>query len=399
MSFENFKELASKTFSTDELRCGDIEFIPSRGTAYIFSDLEGNLKNILRLFIRENLIEKLSDQVTPLHLVFLGDFIDRSKYSLPFIEFLLLLKSNYPERIHIVAGNHELSPGVQQTVPDGFAAEIRDRRLPVDKREWRDLKRLPFFREYLRGSTTPFEGYTWLAGDESRRNLSTSYLRALQSQLLEEPKTAPLEVDSIKAPQNVEHFHCLSESEVIIRAARESLGKAFLWDLSQLYFLTLPKMVATTNFIGVHGLPPSTGNYSGHNLLQGERSGDELLFDLARSCLLPASERDSLYEEMVWSDLWHHQYEEITPPAFIVTENDCRGAGRKVAPEVPLLFLNVVGRPLLFRGHQRFNIQKDFNQHPIYTIDSSGKDFIGLFATIDLESTPTRNSVVLKELY
>jgi hypothetical protein len=399
MSLESFQGLLSKSHSDIELRCGDIEILPSRGEAYIFSDFEGNLKNLLRLFIREELIERLSDKKNPLHLVFLGDLIDRSKFSLPFLEFLLLLKSKYTDRIHIIAGNHELSPGVQQRIPDGFAAEIRDRRLPVDKNEWRDLLRLPFFREYIRGSTAPFEGHCWLAGDEYRYNLSTSYLAALQKQLHQEPKTAPLELSSENAYEKLASCHSLSESEVIVRTARESMGKLFLWDLSQLYFSTLPKIALSKNFIGVHGLPPCSGNFSAQDLLRGGRSGDELLFDLARACLLPSSDKDSLYEEMVWSDLWRHDCDEIIPPTFLVTENDSRGAGYKVSSEVPLLFLNVIGRPLLFRGHQRFTNPDDFNQHPIYTIDSSGKDFLGQYATVSLENKPTRASVLFKELY
>jgi hypothetical protein len=398
MTLENFKDLLSKTDSSCELRCGDIEILPSRGLAYIFSDLEGNLKSLLRLFIRENIVDKLSDQATPLHLVFLGDFIDRSKYSLPGIEFLLLLKSKYPDRIHIVAGNHELSSSVQQSIPDGFAAEIRDRQFPIDATEWRDLKRLPFFREYLRGATAPFEGYSWVTGDEYRHGLSMTYLSALKSQLQEEQKITILDYNSEKSSESHTDFHSLSESEAIIRAARESLGKLFVWDLAQLYFSTLPKMVISKNFVGVHGLPPCSGAYSAQNLLQGERAGDEVLFDLARVCLLPSPEQDLIYKEMVWSDLWRHQSDETIPPAFIVTENDSRGAGYKVASEVPRLFLNVVERPLLFRGHQRFSNPEDFNQHPIYTIDSSGRDYYGKYAILNLEEKPTSASVITKDL-
>ena len=73
--------------------------LPGKGKAVFVGDTHGDFDattNIFRLFFKEGYI-----------LVFLGDYVDRGDEALENLEFLLKKKSEAPEQVFLLAGNHE----------------------------------------------------------------------------------------------------------------------------------------------------------------------------------------------------------------------------------------------------------------------------------------------------
>ena len=65
--------------------------------------------------------------------LFLGDFVDRGYFSLETILLILALKLRYPDRLHILRGNHE-SRDITQVY--GFYNEIRYKYNSVEPWHW-----------------------------------------------------------------------------------------------------------------------------------------------------------------------------------------------------------------------------------------------------------------------
>ncbi|VDK83601.1 unnamed protein product [Onchocerca ochengi] len=87
--------------TVDLLReCGTLEYIHDPNGVAIFGDLHGSLYDLFRGI-------KDAGWPTERTLIFLGDYIDRGKYSLITLLFLFLLKLRYPKRIYMLRGNHE----------------------------------------------------------------------------------------------------------------------------------------------------------------------------------------------------------------------------------------------------------------------------------------------------
>ncbi|KAK8863923.1 hypothetical protein M9Y10_011616 [Tritrichomonas musculus] len=76
------------------------QIIPLRGKFIIVGDLHGNIDSLLRIFNHFNYPPQSS-------YIFLGDYIDRGKFSSELIIFLYSLKILYPMNIFLLRGNHE----------------------------------------------------------------------------------------------------------------------------------------------------------------------------------------------------------------------------------------------------------------------------------------------------
>jgi predicted phosphodiesterase len=73
--------------------------LPDQGKAVFVGDTHGDLdasQEVVRQYLRE-----------PYRIVFLGDYVDRGDRSEENIHFLLQTKSEHPDKIFLLAGNHE----------------------------------------------------------------------------------------------------------------------------------------------------------------------------------------------------------------------------------------------------------------------------------------------------
>ena len=96
---------------------GDLALLPTEGRVFMFSDLEGNIEDVISAFDEHKILERMraNDPDDQVFLCILGDSIDRSRNSSVLMEFLLELKitPEFTRNIVILPGNHELSMEVQ----------------------------------------------------------------------------------------------------------------------------------------------------------------------------------------------------------------------------------------------------------------------------------------------
>lgn len=87
------------------------------GSALVVGDIHGDfdiLKSVIDGFTKNDHIN---------HLIFLGDIVDRGSHSIGCLNLLYALIIKYPERVHLVRGNHE---AISVNSRYGFLADIRN---------------------------------------------------------------------------------------------------------------------------------------------------------------------------------------------------------------------------------------------------------------------------------
>ncbi|KAF1821788.1 Metallo-dependent phosphatase [Dissoconium aciculare CBS 342.82] len=79
----------------------------------VVGDIHGQFFDMIEIF-------KIGGHCPDTNYLFLGDYVDRGLFSIETISLLVCLKLRYPERVHLIRGNHE-SRGVTQSY--GFYTE------------------------------------------------------------------------------------------------------------------------------------------------------------------------------------------------------------------------------------------------------------------------------------
>ena len=101
-------EEAAEALRKDRWRKGDLIELPAQGDLIITGDIHGNLENYEEIVARAAL-----DQNPGRHLILhelIHDFCNRGKdFSYEIMQEAAKLKTEFPDQVHIVLGNHELA--------------------------------------------------------------------------------------------------------------------------------------------------------------------------------------------------------------------------------------------------------------------------------------------------
>ncbi|KAG0671765.1 putative serine/threonine protein phosphatase [Maudiozyma exigua] len=87
-------------FKFKELLIRESNVIHIQTPVTVVGDMHGQFHDLLEMF-------SIGGRVPDTNYLFLGDYVDRGLYSIETIMLLIVLKLRYPNRIHLLRGNHE----------------------------------------------------------------------------------------------------------------------------------------------------------------------------------------------------------------------------------------------------------------------------------------------------
>lgn len=73
---------------------------------YVFGDIHGNYNDLIRFSKMLGMYR--ATHVVPSKFLFLGDYVDRGRFSIEVVAYLFAMKVLYPNRIFLLKGNHEI---------------------------------------------------------------------------------------------------------------------------------------------------------------------------------------------------------------------------------------------------------------------------------------------------
>ncbi|KAJ4289504.1 putative serine/threonine protein phosphatase [Collariella sp. IMI 366227] len=98
---------------TKELLMRESNVVHVQAPVTVVGDIHGQFYDLIEIF-------KIGGWCPDTNYLFLGDYVDRGMFSVETISLLVCLKLRYPNRVHLIRGNHE-SRGVTQSY--GFYTE------------------------------------------------------------------------------------------------------------------------------------------------------------------------------------------------------------------------------------------------------------------------------------
>ncbi|QPG94650.1 hypothetical protein C2857_006632 [Epichloe festucae Fl1] len=98
---------------TKELLMRESNVVHVRAPVTVVGDIHGQFFDLIEIF-------RIGGYCPDTNYLFLGDYVDRGMFSVETISLLVCLKLRYPNRVHLIRGNHE-SRGVTQSY--GFYTE------------------------------------------------------------------------------------------------------------------------------------------------------------------------------------------------------------------------------------------------------------------------------------
>ncbi|ODV91416.1 hypothetical protein CANCADRAFT_123637 [Tortispora caseinolytica NRRL Y-17796] len=96
-----------------ELLVDESNVIQLAAPVTVVGDVHGQFYDLIEIF-------RIAGQCPDTNYLFLGDYVDRGYFSVETITLLCLMKIRYPQRVHLIRGNHE-SRGITQSY--GFYTE------------------------------------------------------------------------------------------------------------------------------------------------------------------------------------------------------------------------------------------------------------------------------------
>ncbi|CCE65760.1 hypothetical protein TPHA_0M01850 [Tetrapisispora phaffii CBS 4417] len=87
-------------FKLKEMLVKESNVVYIQSPVTVVGDIHGQFHDLLEIF-------EIGGRVPDTNYLFLGDYVDRGLYSIETILLLIVLKLRYPNRVHLIRGNHE----------------------------------------------------------------------------------------------------------------------------------------------------------------------------------------------------------------------------------------------------------------------------------------------------